>query len=165
MAKKAKKPARVPSDLNEMRMLPWEDYFDPRKKRRAAINISVVASQGFDVNMWMAKWITILIVNEVVSGVDGVGHKTVNPGALAEWRGLLQTAVYMRLVDGGDWFAEGAGVLAVANDMGTIAGLLAGADAEAGPDQLKSAFAATKFHTRCAAAGMGGGAWCSFDWI
>jgi hypothetical protein len=144
----------------------WNSLFDPKGKRLIPVDIVVgMAGFGFDSSMVMAILITNWILKEVRDGLDGVNHKTANPGALAEWRGLLQAAVYAHLKAGGDWNKDGAKVLVVARDMGTIAGLLAGGNTEAGQNQLKAAFAATKTHTTCTGSGIGGGAWCTFDWI
>ncbi len=172
MAKKRVKRGAPKIPQFDSRKLPkvqdWEALFDPRGKKRLPLDIIVqIAGFGFDSHMFMAIQITNLIVKEVRDGLDGVDHKTANPGALAEWRGLLQSAVHGRLQAGGNWSTDGANVLAVARDMGTIAGLLAGGNPEAGKNQLKSAFAATKTHVTCTAGpgGIGGGAWCTFDWI
>ena len=168
MAKKNKK-SELPPIPPEFRKLPpvpdWNAYFDPRIKKRAEVNIDGIVAMGMDWNMLKAFWITHQIINAVVAGLDGVNHKTANPAALAEWRSLLLPFVYNRLNTGGDWFTDGPNVLIVAGDMGTIAGLLTGAPSEAGPDQLKAAFKASKTHRTCSAGGVGGGAWCTFDWI
>ena len=111
-----------------------------------------------------ANRITNEIVKAVRDALDTLG-KGENAPAIAEWRALLLVAVYNRLLAGGDWSKEGANVLTVAGDMGTIAGLLSGSDTEPSDDQLKAAFLAVKFHSTCASAGIGGGAWCPFDWV
>lgn len=145
----------------------WESYFDPRKKKRIELDVHVqIASVGLPFNFFKSIWVTHLIVKEVLKGVDGVNHKTANAAAISEWRGKLQAAVYANLDNGGNWEGEGTNVLVVAKDMGLIAGVLSGTKPEAGTNQLKSAFAATKSHTTCSAGGgVGGGAWCSFDWF
>lgn len=144
----------------------WNSLFDPKGKKLIPLDIVVdLAGFGFDPDILMAILITNTIIKEVKDGLYGVNHKTANPGALAEWRGLLQSAVYAHLKAGGSWSKDGANVLAVARDMGTIAGLLAGGNGEAGKNQLKAAFAATKAHSTCTGSGVGGGAWCTFDWI
>ena len=151
---------------NLRQLIDWDSFFDPKGKKLFPLDAVVeMAGWGFDANMLLAIFITNAIVKQVRDGLDGVNHKTANPGALAEWRGLLQSAVYAHLKAGGNWSKDGPNVLAVARDMGTIAGLLSGSNPEAGPNQLKSAFAATKAHTTCTGSGVGGGAWCSFDWI
>lgn len=152
---------RIPPELPN-----WEEYFDPRRAKRPAFDLVELVALSFDLNLFKSIFITNLIVNEVLAGLAGVNNKTANPVALGEWRSKLQSAVYARLQTGGDWNAEGANVLVVAHDMGTIAGLLSGGNGEAGPNQLKSAFAASKTHATCSAgSGVGGGAWCTFDWI
>jgi hypothetical protein len=108
------------------------------------------------------------IANEIVQAVrDSLnGHgKGENAAALAEWRGLLVDAVYLRLLTGGNWTTDGRNVLSVATDMGTIAALLCGSSPQPSKDQLKVSFAACKSHNTCSAGGIGGGAWCSFDWF
>jgi hypothetical protein len=108
------------------------------------------------------------IANDIVKAVrDSLyAHgKGENAPALAEWRGLLVDAVYAKLLTGGDWGTDGPNVITVATDMGTIAALLCGSSAQPTKDQLKVAFAACKSHNTCSAGGVGGGAWCSFDWF
>jgi hypothetical protein len=169
VAKKTKRKngPKIPP-LPDYRKLPkpidWEAVFDPRRK---AVELPWFTALIPDPLFFKAIIITLLLLNEVKAGLSGVGGKTGNAAALTEWRGLLLTAVYTKLQQGGDWENDGAQVLKVAKDMGTIAGLLAGSKPEAGVNQLKSAYAATKAHETCTAAssGVGGGAWCPFNWI
>lgn len=148
-------------------VIEWEQYFTPPMKIKPDKPTFGLAAFGFDFDLFQAIIISNLIVKQVRAGIKGVNaNKTPDEPALAEWRGLLQTAVYGRLQAGGNWGADGANVLAVARDMGTIAGLISGGLLTAGPDHLKVAFLASKFHVTCSAnAGVGGGAWCTFDWI
>lgn len=168
--KRIKNAPRIPAfpDFPNLPKVNWEEIFDPRRKARPANDVAWFAALIPDYTFLQAIIITQLILKEVKAGLDGVNHKTGNAAALTEWRGLLLPAVYARLQQpGADWNVEGPNVLKVARDMGTIAGLLAGSNSEAGVNQLKGAFAASKAHTTCAGAsgGVGGGAWCSFNWI
>lgn len=108
------------------------------------------------------------ITNEIIKAVKdaaAAAGKTTESVAMADWRSVLQPAIYAKLMKNGNWAQDGATVLSVAGDMGTIAALLAGTGPEAGGNQLRAAFAATKTHTTCSAGGIGGGDWCTFSWI
>ena len=84
---------------------------------------------------------------------------------MGKWRNLLQPHVYDVLMTGGDWAASGANVLTAARGMGNIAATLTGT-AECQENQLKAAFRAAKSNTVCLTGGnIGGGSWCSFDWL
>ena len=159
--------SKVPDFRDLPPVIEWEQHFIPPLKRQPDKPLFGLGAFGFDLNLFQAIIITNLIVKQVRAGIKSVNaNKTPNEPALAEWRGLLQTAVYDRLKAGGNWGTDGANVLAVAHDMGKIAGMISGGLLSAGPDHLKVAFLASKFHVTCSAnGGVGGGAWCTFDWF
>jgi hypothetical protein len=136
----------------------------PKDILRREVEGSSFIKAYFELTLGRAIAITNALVRAVANGL-ALKYKTPNDSAIEEWRYLLFVAVYKRLLSGGDWDADGSHVLAVATDMGGIAGLLAGSKSEASANHLKAAFLASKSHDTCSSAGVGGGAWCTFDWF
>lgn len=110
-----------------------------------------------------ANAIVKLIIDHVDATIVAQG-KTVANGAYGEWRPELLKSVWKNLSLGAEWDAQTqANVLAVAADMGRIAVLLAGTNAQVNKAQLHAAFnAVSAAHTTCGDSGMGGGSWCDF---
>jgi hypothetical protein len=171
MAKSRSDVAPFPDVSTFMKQPKWADMLSPKAGKKindALLNTELLkmAAAGFDVRLFMAIGITNAIVARAEAGMQ---PKSPDPGAWAEWRSKLQTAVALRLDAGGNWGADAANVLRVAFDMGTIAGLLCGAPGISGvasPDQLKASFRAAKLHQTCqVSTASGGGAWCTFDWF
>ncbi len=171
--KRGKPPVQPTLDLRTFvpRHLSWEELLAPKsgvKINAKFLNgeLLKIAAAGVDVRLFMAIGITNAIVARAEAGMN---PKTPDPTAWFEWRTKLQAAVALHLDAGGNWGKDAANVLQVAGDMGTIAGMLCGAPGTAGVasiDQLKASFRAAKLHSTCqAAAGSGGGAWCTFDWF
>lgn len=126
---------------------------------------SLQIKKYLNVKWTQSNQITNQIIQAVKAAATAAG-KTTEAAAMADWRSVLQPAIYAKLMKGGDWVKDGAAVLSVAGDMGTIASLLSGTNPEAGGNQLRAAFAATKTHTTCSSGGgVGGGDWCTFSWV
>ena len=98
-------------------------------------------------------------------GATANGGKTISTAAMDKWRNLLQPHVYAVLISGGNWVGGAANVLTAARGMGDIAATLTSNSTEIKENQLKAAFRAAKFNTVCMTGGVGGGSWCSFDWL
>jgi hypothetical protein len=105
------------------------------------------------------------IVNEIVSHMKATltaSGKSFSATALDEWRPKLQTSVFFRLLQGGDWPTDKANVLAVAGDMARIAGIISASSATVNKARTHAAYRAVKEHVTCPG-GLGSGRWCDFD--
>ena len=112
-----------------------------------------------------AKAAAAAIVNEIVTHMkttlttDG---KAFSGTALEEWQPKLQHSVYVRLLDGGNWPADKANVLAVAGDMAHISAIISGSSATVNKARVHASFRAVKEHATCPG-DLGSGRWCDFD--
>jgi hypothetical protein len=118
----------------------------------------------YDVLWGQSHQIAHDIILAVKQGANGNGGKSTHAGSMNEWRDLLQPHVYGVLTGGGNWAAARVNVLIAAGGMGNIAATLTSGNVCQG-DQLKAAFHAAKANTVCLTGGVGGGAWCSFEWL
>lgn len=155
MAKKAPKPTHY---------RPKHPRYPMNLKARAAPN--AIAVRAFlDLEWIRSHQIAAQIVAAVSQGATANGGKTISTAAMDKWRNLLQPHVYAVLISGGNWVGGAANVLTAARGMGDIAATLTSNSTEIKENQLKAAFRAAKFNTVCMTGGVGGGSWCSFDWL
>lgn len=105
------------------------------------------------------------IVDEILYAMDqalAAEGKSFTSTALEEWTPKLWTSVFNRLVNGGDWTADKADVLKVAEDMARIAAILSSNSSSVNKGRAHAAFRAVKDHQTCPGS-LGSGRWCDFD--
>jgi hypothetical protein len=101
------------------------------------------------------------IITEMNATVAAEG-KSFSDAALEEWTPKLKTAVFNKLLDGGNWNDDKAAVLTVAHDMALIASILSGSASLVAKAHVHAAFRACKDHSTCPGS-LGSGRWCDFD--
>lgn len=105
------------------------------------------------------------IVNEILYAMDqalAAQGKSFTSTALEEWTPKLWASVFNRLANGGDWAADQANVIAVAEDMARIGAILSASSSTVNKGRAHAAFRAVKEHATCPG-DLGSGRWCDFD--